>query len=119
MNEKTLRLEVQTVPVEKKTKDTYRNYLVFLRRIQDSCPRLPSFQEEVDAPPMKKRTISTSPMSDLGTDKADSDQSKKSSICSSCGSTPSDAPSPSDGKFKLESVDSGVDDGPKDEVAVN
>lgn len=116
VNDKTLSLEIKTIPVGKKTKDTYRAYLSFGPRVQKSCPRLPS--EEVDAPSMKS-AIPTSPLSDLGTDKADSDRSKKSSVCSSCGSTPSDAPLPSGGKLRLEGVDSGVDDGgPKDEVHV-
>lgn len=113
VNEKTLRLEVQSVPVASKTKDTYTKYLSFSQRRQPegSCPR-----EEIDASLPMKKAIPTSPTSDLGTDKADSDRSKKSSISSSSGSSPSDAPSPGSSKFKFESAtsDSGVDDGPKD-----
>lgn len=116
VNEKTLRLEVKSVPVSQKTEDSYMEYLSFGPEPQDSCPRIP--EEQVDAPlHMKraKRALSTSPMSDLGTDRADSDRSKKSSISSSCGS---DAPSPcGGGKLKFDqgmASDSGVDDGPKD-----
>ena len=110
VNEKTLRLEVKSIPVAKKTKYTYREYLSFGPQPQKSCPRIP--EEAVDTARPTKTTIPTSPMSDLGTDKTDSERSKKSSTSSSCGS------SPSDGKFKFEGVarDSGVDVGSKDEV---
>lgn len=119
VNETTLRLEVKSVPVAKKTKDTYNKYLSFNARPQPEgrCPRsLENHKEEVDTPHPMKKAIPTSPTSDLGTDKADSDRSKKSSICSSSGSTSSDAQSPGSGKFKFEGTasDSGVDDGPKD-----
>lgn len=117
VNEKTLRLEVKSIPVAKKTKETYKNYLSFGPQPQKSCPRIPE-EEAVDAARPMKKTVPTSPMSDLGTDKTGSDRSKKSSSSSSCGSSPSDAPSPCGGKFKLEGVaqDSGVDEGSKDEV---
>lgn len=112
VNDKTLRLGIKSIPVGKKTKDSYRDYLSFGPHVQDKCPPLQSFKEEVDAPSMKK-AIPTSPTSDLGTEKADSDRSKKSSVCSSCDSPSSDVPSPSSGgKFKLEGMDSGVDEGP-------
>jgi hypothetical protein len=116
VNETTLRLEVKTIPKSQKTQDTYTKYLTFGAKIQPQCPV--NQLEETDGPRPVKTAISTSPTSDLGTEKTDSEWLKKSSTySSSSSSTPSDAPSPGTGdKFKFEGMasDSGVDDGMKD-----
>ena len=132
VNEKTLHLEVHMVPVARKTKETYRQYLSF-GPLQAEAAVGVDGTDHVDGgisppPVVKKTAIPASPLMSDGGGSDEQDTSKKLDDASSdhVATTPSDKSTPSDtvttptDRFKQQqydgvtSGDSGVEEGPKE-----